>query len=60
MEHAMDILRERRFELQKLIRTCKENQDRIMQGISTTEYEKQLADIDHSLQVLYRGPKLHP
>lgn len=52
MKHAIEVLEERRCELSKLIRSCRENSDRAMSNINTITHELKLREINRALEAL--------
>jgi hypothetical protein len=49
---AIEILEERAMYLRSLIRKCRENSDRDMINIPTDDYEQQLEDVKHAIEIL--------
>ena len=52
MNHAVEILMAREWELRTLIRTCAENSHRIMADINVSMYREWLAEIEVAIKLL--------
>lgn len=52
MQHAIEILKERKHELRALIRQCCENSDRFMVGVGKSDYSGQLMEVERAIEAL--------